>query len=72
MFGSDYPTPDGTGVRDYIHVDGPGRRAPGRAGLHRATAGVRRWNLGTGKGSSVLEVLAAFGKAAGVPRSPTS
>lgn len=65
IFGHDYPTPDGTGVRDYIHVvdlaDGhlaALNYAHGRAGLHV-------FNLGTGRGNSVLEMLAAFGKACG-------
>ncbi|GAL31506.1 UDP-glucose 4-epimerase [Vibrio variabilis] len=64
VFGSDYPTPDGTGVRDYIHVmdlaDGhiAALKAVGaRSGLHI-------YNLGTGRGSSVLEMVDAFGKAA--------
>jgi UDP-glucose 4-epimerase len=67
IFGDDYPTPDGTGVRDYIHVldlaDGhlaalDHVAAPGYAGF-----GV--WNLGTGHGVSVLELVAAFSKAVG-------
>jgi UDP-glucose 4-epimerase len=67
VFGRDYPTPDGTGVRDYIHVvdlaDGhlaALRHAHGRAGHHV-------FNLGSGQGHSVLEMLAAFGRASGVP-----
>jgi len=77
VFGDDYPTPDGTGVRDYIHVvdlaDGhlaALRYAHGRPGMHV-------FNLGTGRGNSVLEMLAAFGRACGrelpyevVPRRP--
>lgn len=77
VFGDDYPTPDGTGVRDYIHVvdlaDGhlaALRYAHGRRGMHV-------FNLGTGRGNSVLEMLAAFGRACGrelpyevVPRRP--
>ncbi|MBK9217867.1 MAG: UDP-glucose 4-epimerase GalE [Uliginosibacterium sp.] len=65
VFGNDYPTPDGTGVRDYIHVldlaDGHVaalRHADGKAGVHI-------FNLGTGRGNSVLEMLAAFEKACG-------
>lgn len=65
VFGNDYPTPDGTGVRDYIHVVDLARghvcaiRKPGdRCGLFTC-------NLGTGKGYSVLEVLHAFEKACG-------
>jgi UDP-glucose 4-epimerase len=67
VFGSDYPTPDGTGVRDYIHV--VDLAAGHLAALDHIASrpGVGRWNLGTGKGSSVLEVLAAFGRAAGKP-----
>lgn len=65
VFGNDYPTPDGTGVRDYIHV--MDLAAGHLAALHyldRVT-GTFRWNLGTGRGSSVLEVIEAFGRAAG-------
>jgi UDP-glucose 4-epimerase len=65
IFGHDYATPDGTGVRDYIHVvdlaDGhlaALKYAHGRAGMHV-------FNLGTGRGNSVLEMLAAFGTACG-------
>ncbi|MHA7141262.1 UDP-glucose 4-epimerase GalE [Arthrobacter sp. Sr33] len=65
VFGNDYPTPDGTGIRDYIHV--VDLAAGHLAALDYLTthAGVHRWNLGTGNGSSVLEVLAAFSAAAG-------
>jgi UDP-glucose 4-epimerase len=77
VFGDDDPTPNGTGVRDYIHVvdlaDGhlaALRYAHGRPGMHV-------FNLGTGRGNSVLEMLAAFGRACGrelpyevVPRRP--
>lgn len=64
VFGNDYPTPDGTGVRDYIHV--MDLAAGHLAALKYVTAknGVFRWNLGTGRGSSVLEVIDAFGAAA--------
>jgi UDP-glucose 4-epimerase len=65
VFGSDYPTPDGTGVRDYIHVMDLAAGHLAALDFIAGRPGVRRWNLGTGKGSSVLEVLAAFGKAAG-------
>ena len=64
VWGDDYPTPDGTGVRDYIHlVD----LALGHlAALARApAAGVRAYNLGTGRGYSVLEMIAAFERASG-------
>lgn len=107
MFGTDYSTPDGTGVRDYIHVvdlaEGhvaalqkifgtptlgacfcAGRRGNERMVLRRvlliirwreslARCAARRagcvvYNLGTGKGTSVLEMVEAFGKAAGKAR----
>ena len=66
VYGGDYPTPDGTGVRDYIHVDD---LAAGHiAALHRLSSTedpVSTWNLGTGHGTSVLEVLHAFEQAVG-------
>ncbi|WP_075983028.1 UDP-glucose 4-epimerase GalE [Bacillus massilinigeriensis] len=61
VFGNDYPTVDGTGVRDYIHVVD---LAEGHvAALENLTEGVRVYNLGTGKGTSVLELVKAFEKA---------
>lgn len=77
VFGNDYPTPDGTGVRDYIHVvDLALGHLAALTALERA-AGVQTVNLGTGRGYSVLEVIAAFEKASGrrvpyriVPRCP--
>ncbi|MEK3992354.1 UDP-glucose 4-epimerase GalE [Robertmurraya sp. FSL R5-0851] len=61
VFGNDYPTPDGTGVRDYIHVVD---LAEGHvAALNDLTTGVKVFNLGTGKGTSVLELIHAFEKA---------
>ena len=58
IFGSDYDTPDGTGVRDYIHVMD---LAKGHvAALEHLTSGFEAINLGTGKGRSVLEVAKAF------------
>ncbi len=64
VFGDDYATPDGTGVRDYIHVVD---LALGHLAALRPAAipGVHTYNLGTGKGYSVLEVLGAFMKACG-------
>lgn len=64
VFGDDYDTPDGTGVRDYIHVVDLARGH--LAALQRLTAGpgVVTYNLGTGRGYSVLEVLRAFAGAA--------
>jgi UDP-glucose 4-epimerase len=67
VFGNDYPTPDGTGVRDYIHV------MDLAVGHERALAklanggGVFTLNLGTGRGYSVLEMVAAFERASGRP-----
>jgi UDP-glucose 4-epimerase len=66
VFGDDYPTPDGTALRDYIHVED--LAAGHLAALHRLAATnvpVSTWNLGTGRGTSVLEVLAAFSRAVG-------
>ena len=63
VFGDDYPTPDGTGVRDYIHVVD---LAEGHLlALRALRAGVATYNLGTGTGYSVLEVLAAAERAVG-------
>lgn len=67
VFGDDYPTPDGTGVRDYIHVMD---LADGHIAALKAVgkeAGLHIYNLGTGKGSSVLEMVEAFAKASGKP-----
>ena len=65
VFGNDYPTPDGTGVRDYIHVMDLARGH--LAALERlfARPGSFTVNLGTGRGVSVLEAVAAFEKACG-------
>jgi UDP-glucose 4-epimerase len=65
VFGDDYPTPDGTGVRDYIHVVdlALGHLAALDAGAD--IGGFTAVNLGTGTGSSVLEVIAAASHAAG-------
>ena len=64
VFGNDYPTPDGTGVRDYIHVVD---LAKGHvAAIDRiVNSGVYVYNLGTGIGYSVLDVIHAFEKACG-------
>ncbi|EGQ7811980.1 UDP-glucose 4-epimerase GalE [Vibrio parahaemolyticus] len=67
VFGNDYPTPDGTGVRDYIHVMD---LADGHIAALKsvgAKSGLHIYNLGTGKGSSVLEMVEAFGVACGNP-----
>lgn len=66
VFGNDYDTPDGTGVRDYIHVVDLARgHVKALAALQRQ-CGLAVYNLGTGQGYSVLEVLHAFEKANGV------
>lgn len=67
VFGHDYPTVDGTGVRDYIHVVD---LAEGHLAALKAIStrpGVNVWNLGTGQGYSVLQVVRAFEAASGRP-----
>ncbi len=65
VFGNDYPTLDGTGVRDYIHVvDLAKGHLAALRGLH---AGVEIYNLGSGKGYSVLQLVEAFSKASSRP-----
>ncbi|NKZ32954.1 UDP-glucose 4-epimerase GalE [Ureibacillus thermosphaericus] len=64
VFGNDYPTPDGTGVRDYIHVMD---LAEGHVAAYKhLSKGVHIYNLGTGKGTSVLELVHAFEEANGI------
>ena len=64
VFGDDYNTPDGTGVRDYIHVCD---LANGHVlALKNKNAGVKVYNLGTGKGTSVLELVDAFERVNGI------
>ncbi len=65
VFGDDYPTPDGTGVRDYIHVVDLARGHVKALGYMQGKTGVHIFNLGTGKGSSVLDVVHAFSRACG-------
>lgn len=64
VFGDDYDTPDGTGLRDYIHVED---LAAGHLAaldrLHRTDDGFRAWNLGTGRPTSVFELVHAFERA---------
>ena len=65
VYGNDYDTPDGTGVRDYIHVcDLASGHVAALAWMNGKT-GTEVFNLGTGTGSSVLQVIAAFSKACG-------
>lgn len=67
VFGGDYPTPDGTGVRDYIHVVDLARGHVAALNKLAGLAGVHTWNLGTGRGVSVLEMVRAFVAASGRP-----
>ncbi len=67
IFGNDYPTPDGTGVRDYIHVvDLADGHVAAMKKLHNQPS-VHIFNLGAGVGHSVLQVVEAFSKACGKP-----
>jgi UDP-glucose 4-epimerase len=67
VYGNDWDTPDGTGVRDYVHVmDLAAGHIAAMQYLARA-AGVTTLNLGTGRGHSVLEVVTAFERACGKP-----
>ena len=67
VFGNDYPTPDGTGVRDYIHIVDLSRGHLKALEKLRNKPGLVTLNLGTGRGYSVLEAIAAFTKACGKP-----
>ena len=65
IFGDDYPTPDGTGIRDYIHVVDLARGHLAALNVLKNTPGVMAINLGTGRGYSVLEMVRAFEAATG-------
>ncbi|UEL27780.1 UDP-glucose 4-epimerase GalE [Pseudarthrobacter sp. L1SW] len=65
VFGNDYPTTDGTGVRDYVHVVDLALGHLAALSYLEGVQGTFSWNLGTGSGSSVLEVLDAFSAAVG-------
>lgn len=65
IFGNDYDTPDGTGVRDYIHVVDLARGHVKALAKLTAGSGVNVYNLGTGNGYSVLQIIRAFEKACG-------
>lgn len=65
VFGDDYPTPDGTGVRDYIHVVDLALGHLKALDALKRQQGVLTVNLGTGRGYSVLEMVTAFGRASG-------
>lgn len=65
VFGDDYDTPDGTGLRDYIHVMDLAEAHLAALDLAAAGPGVRALNVGTGRGCSVLEMIRAFETASG-------
>ena len=65
VFGNDYPTPDGTGVRDYIHVVDLAKGHLKALKRAEKITGVEAYNLGTGKGYSVLDIVKNFEKATG-------
>ena len=67
VYGNDWPTPDGTGVRDYIHVTDLAAGHVAALAHLVSSPGVLTLNLGTGRGHSVLEVIAAFERACGRP-----
>ena len=66
VFGNDYPTPDGTGVRDYIHVMDLAIGHVNAIDKIKENPGVKVYNLGTGKGYSVLDVIKNFSEASGI------
>lgn len=65
VFGDDYPTPDGTGVRDYIHVMDLSDGHVAALNVVGQKSGLHIYNLGTGQGSSVLQMVNAFSQACG-------
>ena len=65
VFGDDYPTPDGTGVRDYIHVMDLARGHLKAMQKLQEGPGIRAWNLGVGRGYSVLEMITLFEQISG-------
>lgn len=67
VWGDDYPTPDGTGVRDYIHVMDLAEGHVAALAHLRQQSGLLTVNLGTGRGTSVLEMVHAFERASGRP-----
>lgn len=66
VFGGDYDTPDGTGVRDYIHITDLARGHVAALGYSRKQEGCAGFNLGTGKGTSVLQLVKTFSEVNGV------
>ena len=67
IFGNDYDTVDGTGVRDYIHVVDLANAHLCALNNRLKQQGSRAWNIGTGHGSSVLQVKNTFEQVSGVP-----
>lgn len=67
VFGGDYPTPDGTGVRDFIHVVDLARGHVAALDRKAGEPGVHVFNLGTGRGHSVLEVVKTYEEESGRP-----
>ena len=67
VYGDDYPTPDGTGIRDYVHVMDLAEGHVSALQHSNGNPGVHVFNLGTGRGHSVLEVVAAYEAATGKP-----
>ena len=67
IFGDDYETPDGTGVRDYIHITDLARGHIAAIGYTEEHVGWEAINLGTGHGTSVLELVQTFERVNGVP-----
>ena len=65
IFGNDYSTPDGTGIRDYLHVVDLAKGHLKALDKINNTKALNIWNLGTGRGSSVFEVVKSFEKACG-------
>lgn len=65
VFGSDYPTPDGTCIRDFIHVVDLAEAHISALAYMNAPCGLQVFNVGTGKGTSVLELIAAFEQVSG-------
>ena len=67
IFGKNYKTKDGTGIRDYIHVMDLAEGHVAMIKNNRLKKGLKIYNFGTGKGSSVLEVIKLFEKQTGIP-----
>ena len=67
IFGDDYDTPDGTCIRDYIHVADLARGHLAALQFLKERTGAHAWNLGTGKGTSVLELVEMVEKVIGHP-----